>query len=92
MGENLNMADNKEFDLTQEMDAERFAFDCRKYVIGKEITGLIVRPDRVEVHLDGGRFMVFAVKGQDIVVHIPVASVQRLDANTLDRDTGGRIN
>ncbi len=75
----------KEYDLT--IDAERFRFEVDSWVINRTITGMIVRPDRVEVHLDNGRALEFSVRGPDILIHLPVPG----SFQPLESETGGRV-
>ncbi len=76
------------YDLSTTEDAKRFAFLTEKYIIGREVIALIVRTDRVEVHMDSGKVLSFQIDGPDIAVAIHgIPSVPGLDDGP-----GGLVN
>lgn len=63
--------DEKTFDISAPLSQERFRRDVTKYVIGREITRIVVRPTQVEIYLDSGDSIKLAVHGQDIAISVP---------------------
>ena len=38
---------------------EEFKFLCNKYIVGQEVTGVMVHADIVELHMEGGGRVIF---------------------------------
>lgn len=60
-----------EFDITEHED--RFRHEVERWVINKEIVGLKLASDSVELHLSSGSFIRFVVRGPDILIYLPEA-------------------
>lgn len=73
------MADEKEFDLSEDGGYSRFRFDFQAFCIGQEIVGVHAWRNKIELHLASGRVITFAVQGEDIVIIIPVPANPTLD-------------
>ena len=76
---------NNTLDLTK--DAEYFKNSVRRYVLNRTITGLIVRKDCVEIHLDTGQMITCTIIGPDISIKVPAGP----SVTTLDGTPGGFI-
>jgi|HubBroStandDraft_3_1064219.scaffolds.fasta_scaffold438869_1 hypothetical protein len=62
------------FDVIENQD--RFSFDVSAYVLGRQIVGIVLEHDRVELYLDEGKCIAFAVSGKDIEIRIAVPEIE----------------
>ncbi len=78
-----------ELDITE--NEERFRHNVEAYVIGRTVTGLVVRPDFVEVHLDSGDRIKFKVRGADLAIYLP-SGPSDPPASGWDVEPSGTVN